>query len=243
VILSTESWRPPALDEAVSAVLLARADAGDGGTLRLFVPARAVVFGRQDSTRPGFARAVAAAADAGFAPVMRLSGGRAAVFHEGTIAVSLSVPEANPRDTITARFQAAAGAVVVALGALGVTAAVGEVPGEYCPGAYSVHVGRRKVAGLGQRLGRHAAHIGGVVVVEGADLVNRVLEPVYRHLDYAWDPEATGAISEHHPATVDELISALADAFAERWRPLRAGTIDPSWVATARAIAANHVAG
>ena len=55
---------------------------------------------------------------------------------------------------------------------LGVDARVGEIPGEYCPGAYSVNArGVKKLMGVGQRLVPSAAHVGGVVVVNGANRV------------------------------------------------------------------------
>ena len=42
------------------------------------------------------------------------------------------------------RFEEVAGLIADALRALGVDARVGEVPGEYCPGAYSVNARRRR---------------------------------------------------------------------------------------------------
>lgn len=242
ILLSTTSWVPPALDAAMSSALLARADrSGRGGSLRLFVPERAVVFGRQDRARPGFARAVASAERRGFAPVMRLAGGRAAVFHEGTVAIALAVAEPRPRETITERFEATAAAVAAAVRSLGVDAAVGEIPGEYCPGAYSVHSGNgTKIVGLGQRLARRAAHVGGVVVVDGADLVNEVLVPVYRHLGYDWDPAVTGDIATHAAVTPAAVIDALAEAMGGIGHRLTPGEVDAEEIAYAGTIAADH---
>src|SRR6266516_6744279 len=135
-------------------------------TLRLHRPSAIVAFGPKDRLAKGFADAVAAAAGQGFASVLRLAGGRAAVFHERTIAFSWAVPAEDPRLGITERFEEVAAIVVAALRTLGVDARVGEVRGEYCPGAHSVNArGGRKVMGVGQRVVRRAAHVGGVVVV------------------------------------------------------------------------------
>ena len=212
----TESFSPPSFDTAVSAALLQRVDGGEvGATLRLFVPERSVAFGRQDRARPGYAEAVAAASAAGFTPVERLAGGRAAVFHEGTLAFALALPEKAPRETIHRRFEMVASALASALRSLGVNAQVGEVPGEYCPGRYSVSAaGKKKLVGIGQRLSRHAAHVGGVVVVDRPDLVNRPLAPVYDALGYEWDPTVTGAVTEDAATTVEEAREAIAAAFA-----------------------------
>ena len=123
-------------------------------TLRVARPGPVVAFGKQDAVAPGYAEAVARrAAPAASSAVLRLAGGRAAVFHEGTVAVAHAVPEAAPRSGIHRRFEATAGLLAGALTGLGVDARVGEVPGEYCPGTYSVSArGELKLAGIGQRL-------------------------------------------------------------------------------------------
>ena len=87
--------------------------------------------------------------------------------------------------------------IASALRELGVDARVGEVPGEYCPGAYSVNArGQVKLAGIGQRMIRGGAHLGGVVVASGGDEIPRVLVPVYEALDLDWDPSTSGSVAE-----------------------------------------------
>jgi lipoate-protein ligase A len=230
----------PALDGAVSRALLEATAARSGPeTLRLFVPGRILAFGLQDTTRPGYPEATAAARTEGFTPVVRLAGGRAAVFHEHTLAFAWAIPDPEPRRSIRARFEELAGLVVSALAPLGVDARVGPVPGEYCPGEHSVNTGgRRKLMGVGQRLVAGAAHIGGVVVVNRADLVNRALAPVYRSLGYAWDPRATGCVAEEVPATVETVAEALVAAFAARHH-LIAGSPAPAVLERAAALAAS----
>ena len=94
-----------------------------------------------------------AARGQGFESVLRLAGGRAAVFHEGTIGLAHAVPDATPRLGSAQRFELTAGLVARALRGLGVDARVGEVQGEYCPGHLQrQRRGERKLAGIGQRL-------------------------------------------------------------------------------------------
>jgi len=208
----------PAFDGAVSRALLQATAGGEAPeSFRLFVPGRVLAFGARDTAHPAYPAAAAAARQEGFAPMERLAGGRAAVFHEHTLAFAWAIPDPEPRRSIRGRFEELAGIVVEALAGLGVDARVGEVPGEYCPGEHSVNTGgRRKLMGVGQRLVAGAAHVGGVVVVDRADLVNRVLLPVYRCLGYEWDPAATGSVAAEVPATVDTVAEALVAALAAR---------------------------
>lgn len=208
----------PRFDTAVSAVLLRRvAGGGAPESFRLYVPGRSVQFGRMDTVRSGYPEAAAAAEAAGFPAVVRLAGGRAAVFHEATLAFAWIVPERPDARSIDDRFGDLAEIMVDAFRALGADARIGEVPGEYCPGRFSVNIaGERKVMGVGQRLVRGAAHIGGVVVVARAGLVNEVLTPVYRALGYDWDPAATGSLSEAAGASVPDVANAIVAAVAAR---------------------------
>ena len=174
-----------ALDTAVSRALLRRVARGEEPeTLRVYTPADVVAFGPQDTRAAGYAEATAAARSKGFEAIERLAGGRAAVFHGGTIAFSWTMPDAVPREDVMARFDEAADIMMRALRRLGIDARVGEVPGEYCPGQHSVNArGERKLMGVGQRLIRGAAHVGGVVVVSGGERIRDVLLPVYDALE------------------------------------------------------------
>jgi len=134
----------PALDTAVSRALLMRVAAGElPETLRLARPGPIVAFGKLDVVGPGYGEAVRAARAGGFEGIERLAGGRAAVFHEGTVSFSHAIPDSDPRSGVRPRFDAIAARVAGALRALGVDARVGEVPGEYCPGSHSVSAGGR----------------------------------------------------------------------------------------------------
>jgi lipoate-protein ligase A len=179
-----------------------------------------VAFGRQDVASHRYEEAAEAARAAGFAAVERLAGGRAAVFHEGTIAIARAYSDPQPPKRTYARFEEMAGVIADALRGLGVDSRVGEVPGEYCPGAYSVNArGKSKLAGIGQRMIRGGAHVGGVVIASGGRDIARVLEPVYRALELDWDPATSGSVSEELGREVDpgEIEEALLGELGTRY--------------------------
>src|SRR5204863_881017 len=121
--------------------------------------------GKQDVSSPGYAYAAAAAHEHDFEAVKRLAGGRAAVFHEQTVAFAWAQQNRDPWPGTHDRFRQVAAAIERALRGLGADARTGEVPGEYCPGDYSINArGRTKLVGIGQRIIRGGTHIGGVIV-------------------------------------------------------------------------------
>lgn len=235
---------PPTLDTAVSHALLRQVSAGERpSTLRLHRPGDVVAFGPLDRHAEGYPRAVAAAEERGFGAIQRLAGGRAAVFHGGTIAFSWAIPDPSPRLGIGRRFDELAEIVAAAFRDLGIDARVGEVPGEYCPGAHSVNAGgRTKLMGVGQRVIRRGAHVGGVVVVSDADRVRDVLVPVYRELGLRWDPQTVGSLRDEAPeVTWERAEEALLARFAERY-DLVPDEIDPGVVEVAERLEAEHLA-
>jgi octanoyl-[GcvH]:protein N-octanoyltransferase len=240
IVLAREAYpSPPWLDTAVSHALLEAVAAGEEPeTLRLYRPAPVLAFGPADRLSAGYGAAREAARAAGFAPVERMAGGHAAVFHEETIAFAWTVPDAQARATIRPRFEAVAALVREALAALGVEANIGCVAGEYCPGDYSVNAGgRRKLMGVGQRVFPKAAHVGGVIVVDGADRIRDVLLPVNAALGIEWDPPTAGAVRDEVPgATWDAVAEAVIEAFAARF-DVRVGAISPAVLERARSLA------
>ena len=242
-VLGTSLPDDPALDTAVSHALLERVAAGElPETLRLARPGRMVAFGKLDVVGPGYRDAVRAARAGGYEAIERLVGGRAAVFHEGTLSFSHAIPDPDPRPGVRPRFDAIADRVALALRSLGVDARVGEVPGEYCPGSHSVSAGGRiKLMGVGQRLISGGAHVGGVLVVEGAGRVNEILLPVYEAMGLEWRPEATGAVADEVPEVAFEDVSdALRDAFAREYDLVRS-ELDEETLDLARRLAPEHL--
>jgi lipoate-protein ligase A len=233
-----------AFDTAVSRALLQGVAQGAPESLRLYAADDALAFSVLDRTRPGFARAVEAARQAGFEPIVRLAGGRAAVFHRGTVAFAWSQPAADPRLGIRRRFDAMADLAAAALRRMGVDARVGEVPGEYCPGAHSVNArGRTKLVGIGQRVIRGAAHVGGVVVVREASRVREALVPVYRELELPFDVDTVGSLEDEiGGVTTDDVVEALANEFGRRGALVDAD-LDDATLCRAAELEAEHRAG
>ncbi len=230
----------PELSTAISRTILERVAAGElPPTIRIHRPGREVAFGRQDVASPGFAAAAAAARAAGFAAVERLAGGRAAVFHEGTIAIARAYADPQPPKRTYARFEEMAELIAAALRELGVDSRVGEVPGEYCPGAYSVNArGAVKLAGIGQRMIRGGAHMGGVVVASGGDEIAGVLVPVYEALELDWEPATSGSVAEELGRQVNpgELEEALIAEFGKRYALVSSELDDETVNAAARSL-------
>jgi lipoate-protein ligase A len=164
------------------------------------------------------------------------------VFHETTLAFAWALAEDDPRAGIRERFQLIAETMAAAFIDLGIDARIGELPGEYCPGAWSVNVGGRvKVMGVGQRLIRGAAHVGGVVVVDEGERIRDVLIPVYRALDLDWDPRTCGALADRSPGLDNtRVIEAIIDALAERM-DLETGHLPGSIIDQARGILPDHL--
>ena len=226
----------PELSTEISRTILRRVAAGElPPTIRIHRPGNEVAFGRQDVASPGYAAAAEAARAAGFAAVERLAGGRAAVFHTGTIAIARAYADPQPPKRTYARFEEMAAVIAAALKGLGVDARVGEIPGEYCPGAYSVNArGATKLAGIGQRMVRGGAHMGGVVLASGGREVARVLEPVYKALELDFDPATSGSVSDELGRELDpgELEEAVIGELAKRYELVDA-ELDEATVQTA----------
>jgi lipoate-protein ligase A len=232
----------PALDVAVGHALLERAARGQmGPTLRVYRPGPTCAFGRLDTLSPGFKAAVAAARTHGFEPVLRQPGGRAAAYDSGALCLDQVRPEAEAIPALQARFEEAAALFASALRAVGVDARVGEVPGEYCPGQWTVSAhGRVKLVGTAQRLVRGGSLLGAVVLVRGGARVRAALEDVNAALGLDWDPATAGAAEDEVPGlSVDEVERAVLDAYAAAGLgPLEPGELDATTVARARELAA-----
>lgn len=190
---------------------------GKGESLRLYEPDPALLFSSLDARRPGYPRAVELARAAGFEPVIRLAGGHAAVFLESSLAFAWASADPDPQLRIKPRFERLTGWFRAALEALGLDARVGEVAGEYCPGEYSINLaGRVKVFGVGQRVIRGGAHVGGVLTIGQTGILRDVLIPIYEALELDFDPETAGGLQDFDaalgPAEVVESLSAVLRA-------------------------------
>lgn len=214
-------------DLALAQRLLHSVAATDGRLVRTYRPAPTAAFSRRETHLPGFDRAVSAAAAAGFAPVVRPTGGRAVVYDAGSLVVDVLEP-AEPHRGHREAYAAVTGAIAAGLRSLGVAAAVGPVPGEYCPGDFSIGArGAVKLAGVAQRATRSARLVGVVLTVLPSPAAVEVLTEVNAELGLEWDPRTCGSVSDElggaAPADLEQrLVDALTPGAAvaewHRWR-------------------------
>jgi octanoyl-[GcvH]:protein N-octanoyltransferase len=148
--------------------------------------------------------------------VMRLPGGHAAAYNAQSIGLDVVWGLRDPVPGTHDRFAGEGERLAGALRTLNVDARVGEVPGEYCPGAYSVNArGRVKLIGTAQRLIRGAALLGASIVVGDGPGVRAVLRDVYGALALEWDDATAGAVDEEVPTTLDAVEAAVVSAYGE----------------------------
>jgi octanoyl-[GcvH]:protein N-octanoyltransferase len=245
-LLDGRAGNDPALELALATALLQRVASGrPGPVIRIYRPLPTVAFGRRDSFLPGFAGAAAAAERHGFEPVIRSAGGRAAAYHQQCLVIDEIVPARDAMAEVDARFAAQAESQAQALRGLGIDARVGEVPGEYCPGRFSVNArGQTKLIGAAQRIISGAWLFSTVVVVDGAPRVRAVLEDVYDALGLEWDPASVGSIAAELPGiTVAQVQAALLAPIAGRYRLVPSGIEDAERAAAHEQLGRHHVSG
>ena len=239
LLLVTDSLADdPALDVALGEALLDAVADGAGPAFRIGRPAPTLSFGRLDRILPGFGAAVATARAHGFAPTLRVGGGRAAAIHEGALSIGI----AQPADETTThdRFELLAATVLGALARVGVRAERGQLPDEYCPGDWSIHAGGVKLSGLSQRVKRHATWTEGLLLVTGGERARPVLEAVHADLGLPLDPTTVGAVDDLVPGvTVDAVAAALRDELAAR-AAVADAPLDAATLARARALRDRH---
>ena len=205
------------LEMAVSHALLRGVAAGERPTtMRVYRPQPTLAFGRRDQLNAGFARACAVASTAGFAPVIRLAGGHAAAYGPGCLIIERALPAPDIARGLRERFDAEADFLLRRLQPLGVDLRIGEIPGEYCPGDHSISIaGKRKVAGIAQRVVKGAALLSTVLVIAPQPPFAAVIAAVYDALGIPIDPAVTGALSDAVPrlevATVESLLIGELD--------------------------------
>ncbi len=204
--------------------MLAAAKRGDmGPTLRIYRPQPMVVLGQRDARLPGFDDAVRTCRALGFEPLVRKAGGRAAAYHQGCLILDHVEPQTNAVAGSRSRFAGFGDMYASALRRAGADAAVGEIPGEYCPGEFSVHGAtpggvKIKLIGTAQRVVSGAWLFSSVFVVEDAAPLRRVMEGCYSALGLDWDPETAGAAEDTGTANLQSVEAALIEAYAARSR-------------------------
>jgi len=231
----------PVLDTAITHALLRQVGADARPPVaRIFRPGPTMAFGRLDALNINYPAARDAARAHGFTPLVRLGGGHAAGYDEGSVLVELIRPVATIAEGIHERFAAVTGLLVEALDAIGIAARVGELPGEYCAGDWSVNAAQIKLAGTAQRSIKGASLVTAMVIVEGGATLRAALVDVYAALQIDWRPATAGGAAE--------IVGSLTAADAERTliatlaahERLTAGRLDARTLALAADLRAAH---
>ena len=214
----------PADDVVLGPLLLARGMGGAQEIVRIWRPDPTAAFSRRDSRKPGFERASEAVRQRGFVPVIRPQGGQLAAYHRGSVAIDHVVRTSNPTQGLKDRFEQFSRLHADVLSAFGLDARIGELPGEYCPGEYSINIaGLVKVVGSAQRITRDGWLFSTIVQVTGSALISEVLTTAYEEIGYELDPSTIGSIEDHHPGISAQAVEqALVEAYASGTEASRA---------------------
>lgn len=199
---------------------LASLQPGDEAILRFRRPRPTAAFSPQDTTHPDYERIKQQARSNGFEPVERGTGGRLTMFDEHALAITLIWPHAEPHEHTMRRYEIFSGVIVSALMKLGIDARVGELPGEYCPGKFSINAGGRvKLVGIAQRMNRRCVQMGAIIAVERSEAACMAIADAYSTMGLPFDPGTYGAVTDLVPplsyATVrDVMRQAVSDGLA-----------------------------
>ena len=167
---------------------------GDDRVVRVYAPLPTVAMSRRESRMPGFERACTTAVDCGFTPVIRPTGGRAVAYDETCIVFDIIEREHALTDQSTF-FRRVGDALAAAMRRLGVDAHVGDVPGEYCPGEFSINArGAVKLIGTSQRAVRGARLLSGMLPLGEVAHLADVLVEVNAALGLDWDSATFGTL-------------------------------------------------
>jgi octanoyl-[GcvH]:protein N-octanoyltransferase len=184
--------------------------------LRIYSPQPTAAFSRRDTLRPGYQRAAEAARRHGFAPVVRPQGGSLAAYHPGSVVVDHVHRAAGEPLEPVGRFRHYAALHAGVLVRLGADARIGPVPGEYCPGDYSINAGGAKIVGSAQRVTRDGWLFSTVIQVTGAARLREVLTDAYAELGYDFEPATVGALEDSVPGvTAPMVVAAVRAAYPE----------------------------
>ncbi|GGC84077.1 hypothetical protein GCM10011512_08590 [Tersicoccus solisilvae] len=208
------------LDYALHLLSAAR-DGAVAPTMRIYRPRPTAAFGQRDVRLPGYAAAAARCQEAGYAPVVRKSGGRVAIYDEGAVVIDHVEPATDAIVGSQQRYGEFSAVIADALERAGVGAGIGELPGEYCAGEHSVYgtdgLHRAKLAGVAQRVIAGAWVISAVVSIEDTASLRRLITDVYADLDLPLDPGTIGSATDFAPAiTPDAFIEHLVWAYGQR---------------------------
>jgi octanoyl-[GcvH]:protein N-octanoyltransferase len=233
----------PVLDVAVSHALLRRAATDGIASVRVWRPlAPALSVGRLDARDPRLRQVLQLTRQAGVPAIRRLAGGRAAAFDAGCLCLGWAQPQPRLEES-RARYQLIADAIIRAFDALGADTALGEIDGEWCPGAWSVQGPSGKLAGLAQRVIAGGAWCEALIVIDAAPELRELARQVHAALGLEWSDPAQGELRplvEHTADLHAEAATALARALEDKLGPLKAAQLPRSAAARAQELAAEH---
>lgn len=212
-LISDAHRADPQADMALTGALLEKVAAGTAEeTVRVFRPGPTVAFGRLDRLRPGFAQAWAVAVKHGWTPVLRWAGGHAAAYGPGCVVAEVIRRQQQAIGGLEERFQELAEIVRETVAQLGIDLKVGELPREYCPGRFSLHLpDGPKVAGVAQRVIRGASLTTTALTVEDGPGLRSVISDIYAALELPVDPMMAGALDEaNRNISVEDVLEALS---------------------------------
>ncbi len=230
------------MELALAHAVLRQASRGEvDAVLRVYRPRdNVVVFGRRDTNRPRFDDALTACRAAGFTPVVRAAGGRAVAHTDAALVIDHVSHDPMSPGGMEERFVDYGELFASVFRGLGIDARVGEVPGEYCPGAHSVNArGAVKLVGTAQRMVRDAWLFSSVLVFDGVAELRPLLGTVYAALELPFEPASVGAVRDEVDVTLDDVERAFLDAYAARFT-LEPASINGSTIAEARSMVADH---
>ncbi|MFD1826665.1 MULTISPECIES: lipoate--protein ligase family protein [Mumia] len=233
----------PVTDVAIAHALLRQASDGEiGPTVRISVPGvPTAAFGRSDVRRAGFVSATEASRALGFAPIVRGAGGRVAAYTDKTLVIDHVSPDPDPGTGMRDRFRDYGALLTGVLQELGVDARLGAVPGEYCPGEYSVNArGVAKLVGTAQRIVRGAWLFSAVVVLGDGPSLRAALPIVHNRLELPLRRRSIGSVFEEAPGLdVDTVASTLVRAY-DRVTEVDVAPLDDGTLARMETLRADH---
>lgn len=197
--------------ELLEAVRAGRAEP----TARIWECGRCVAVSRADRRLPHFERAAEVLAAEGWPVLVRESGGAAVPQAPGILCLSLAFrPE---RSTLESSYALLCEMVARALGALGVEASIGNVPGSFCDGRFDVAVDGRKIAGTAQRWRARPGSVRGAILAHALVLVDVDRAAATRAVNRFY------ALAGDGRRTEPEAMVTLREALAARGAPLGRG--------------------
>ncbi|WP_051221918.1 lipoate--protein ligase family protein [Conexibacter woesei] len=243
-LLRARHPKDPVLDAAITHALLQQVASGEKPpTARIFRPGPTMAFGRLDALDQGrYTSALAAARAHGYTPILRLGGGHAAGYDEGSVLIELIRPNTTIAEGIPERFASMTSLLMESLSTLGITARTGELPGEYCAGDWSVNAAGVKLAGTAQRSIRGASLVTAMLIVENGTALRTALTDIYDSLSIPWRPSTAAAARDIIPSlTTADAERILVSTLAAHER-LTATTLSDSTLLLAEQLRSAHAA-